>query len=224
MRQLVRFSKYFLGILFVPLVLYFAIVLIGAAIPVNSNPETINPDIKIYLISNGVHVDIAVPVKTDIIDWTEVVHPRHTLLPATNSSYVSFGWGDLLFYQNTPEWKDLTFKTAFQALFLKTPSAIHARFHDGIPKNEKIKPLTIDSLQYRRLSEYISNTFIYDKGGKSQPVKGLHYGGQDAFYKAKGSLNLFNTCNTWVNKALKHSGLKACLWTPFEEGIFFRYP
>ncbi|MFO7721348.1 MAG: DUF2459 domain-containing protein, partial [Gillisia sp.] len=32
------------------------------------------------------------------------------------------------------------------------------------------------------------------------------------------------TCNTWVNEALKHSGLKACLWTPIEEGIFLRYP
>ncbi len=224
MRHLGRFLKFLLGILIVPLLLYFAFVVIGAAIPVNSNPETIDPDINIYLISNGVHVDIAVPVKSKIIDWTEIVNPQHTLMKPTNGSYISFGWGDLQFYENTPEWKDLTFKTAFKALFLKTPSAIHTRFHGGIPKNERIKALMIDSLQYRRLSEYIQNTFIYDDEGNSEPVEGLHYSGRDVFYKAKGSLHVFNTCNTWVNEALKHSGLKACLWTPFEEGIFLRYP
>lgn len=224
MRRVVRFLKLVLGILLVSLMLYLALAVIGAAIPVNSNPETINPDIQIYLISNGVHIDIAVPVKTEILDWTETVKPQHTLLNPENSSYVSFGWGDLEFYKNTPEWKDLTFKTAFNALFLKTPSAIHTRFHNGIPDNEKIKPVLIDSIQYRRLSEYIQNTFLYDNQGNSLPVKGLHYSGQDAFYRTKGSLHLFNTCNTWVNRALKHSGLKACLWTPFEEGIFLRYP
>lgn len=225
MRQAIRFLKFFLlGILGIPLLLYFALVVIGAVIPVNSNPETINPNIAIYLISNGVHVDIAVPVKTEIIDWTEIVQPKHTLHKPTNSSYVSFGWGDLLFYQNTPQWEDLTFKTAFKSLFLKMPSAIHTRFHQGIPKNERIKSLMIDSLQYRLLSGYIQNAFIYDEKGNSQPVENLHYSGQDAFYKARGSLNLFYTCNTWVNGALKHSGLRACLWTPFEEGIFLRYP
>lgn len=224
MRQLVRFLQYLLGIIIVSLLLYFVLVLIGAAIPVNSNPETIDPDIKIYLISNGVHVDIAVPLKSEIINWTEIVKPQHSLSASTNSKYVSFGWGDLLFYKNTPEWKDLTFKTAFQALFLKTPSALHARFHEGKPNNERIKTLMIDSSQYRLLSEYISNTFMYDNEGNSQHVEGLHYSRRDAFYKARGSLNLFNTCNTWVNNALKHSGLKACLWTPVEQGIFLRYP
>ncbi|MFO7719906.1 MAG: TIGR02117 family protein [Gillisia sp.] len=224
MKHAGRFLKFLLGILGISLLLYLVLVVIGAAIPMNSNPETINPDIKIYLISNGVHVDIAVPLKTKIIDWTETVTPQHTLLKPKNSSYVSFGWGDLLFYENTPEWKDLTFKIAFKALFLKTPSAIHTRFHDGIPKNERIKSVMIDSLQYRLLSEYIQNTFIYDDQGETQHVEDLHYSGKDAFYKARGSLNLFNTCNTWVNEALKHSGLKACLWTPIEEGIFLRYP
>lgn len=82
----------------------------------------------------------------------------------------------------------------------------------------------IDNLQYRLLSRYIQNAFIYDDKGNSQPVEDLHYSPQDAFYKAEGSLNLFYTCNIWVNGALKNSGLRACLWTPFEEGVFLSYP
>jgi hypothetical protein len=49
------------------------------------------------------------------------------------------------------------------------------------------------------------------------------YGDNDAFYEAIGSYNLFKTCNTWTNNALKSCGQKACFWTPFESGIFYQY-
>jgi len=35
------------------------------------------------------------------------------IMPRTK--YVSFGWGDKEFYINTLEWKDITFKIAFEA-------------------------------------------------------------------------------------------------------------
>jgi hypothetical protein len=38
-----------------------------------------------------------------------------------------------------------------------------------------------------------------------------------------GSYNLFHTCNTWTNDALKAGGQKACWWTPFDAGIFRQY-
>ena len=45
----------------------------------------------------------------------------------------------------------------------------------------------------------------------------------NAFYEAKGSYSLFTTCNTWANSALKSCGQKACIWTPFDTGIFALY-
>ncbi|WP_432264675.1 DUF2459 domain-containing protein [Autumnicola psychrophila] len=57
-----------------------------------------------------------------------------------------------------------------------------------------------------------------------RPVPNLHYNSRDAFYYAKGSLNPFKTCNTWINSGLKNSKMKACLWTPFTQGIFYHYP
>ncbi|MCX6352889.1 MAG: DUF2459 domain-containing protein, partial [Bacteroidetes bacterium] len=35
--------------------------------------------------------------------------------------------------------------------------------------------------------------------------------------------SLFYTCNTFTNQALKAGGLKACLWPPFDKGIFKKY-
>ncbi len=35
---------------------------------------------------------------------------------------------------------------------------------------------------------------------------------------------MFSTCNEWVNKGLKATGLKSCLWTPFDTGLFLLFP
>jgi hypothetical protein len=53
---------------------------------------------------------------------------------------------------------------------------------------------------------------------------GTHsYGKHAAFYEAKGSYNLFYTCNTWANQALKAANQKAALWTVLDKGIFYHY-
>lgn len=224
MRGLKTFLKVLAGIIFIPPMIYMVMVLVGAAIPVNNTDITHNPDLKIYLVSNGMHTDIVVPARTAIIDWTQIVKPEHTLSKQENYNYVSFGWGDLGFYANTPRWEDLTLDTGFKALFLKSPSAVHATFLPAVIENEDTKTLYIENEQYRMLAEYIKNTFEYDEeNNASQPVPGLHYSHDDAFYRARGSLHLFNTCNTWVNNGLKEAGLRACLWTPFVEGIFYQY-
>lgn len=214
-----------LGIIFIPPLIYMVLVLIGGIIPVNPRPDKTEPDFKIFLKSNGVHTDIVVPVETYVYDWTGLVKPEHTRSLQENITYVGFGWGDLGFYANTPQWEDLTLKTAFRALFLNTPAAVHVTFHKEIIEDDDTKTLYIDREQYIKLVEYIKGTFEFDETGEHlYQVKGLHYSHNDVFYRARGSLHLFYTCNTWVNDGLKEAGLRACLWTPFVEGIFFHYP
>ena len=50
------------------------------------------------------------------------------------------------------------------------------------------------------------------------------YGENDAFYEAVGSYNLFYTCNTWTNNALKAMHTDAALWTITEQGLFHHHP
>lgn len=219
-----KILKVILGIIFIPPILYMILVLIGAIIPVNTDPENQGKHIKIYLVSNGMHTDIVVPVRTEFMDWTSIVKPEHTIGLKKSSRYISFGWGDMGFYQDTPQWEDLTLDTGFKALFLRTPSAVHATFLDRVIEGEDTRTIYIDNLQYKKLASYIAETFEYNAAGNSQPVPGLHYTQDDVFYKARGSLHLFKTCNTWVNTGLKKAGMKACLWTPFVEGVFLRYP
>src|SRR5680860_1356541 len=116
--------------------LYFVAAFIGSVVPVNRNAEEGNKGIEIFILNNGVHTDIAVPIETETINWTNVVKFEHTIIPQEKAAYIAFGWGDLGFYETTPQWDDLTPKTAFSAMFLETPAALYVRFYSLIIENE----------------------------------------------------------------------------------------
>ena len=204
------------------LLLYFVAALILSAIPVNTNRQP-GGDITIYLRTNGVHTDYIFPVENEIMDWEKIIDSSYTLSKRGNYEYISFGWGDLEFYRNTPEWNDLTFPTAMQAVFLPTPSAMHIEF-EPVPRfDQPTVPIKITHNEYRTLVEYVQWSFQKDFSGNVKPVPDLHYNQNDAFFYAKRSLNSFYTCNTWINNGLKEAGLPACLWTPFDDAIFYKY-
>ena len=83
-------------------------------------------------------------------------------------------------------------------------------------------PVYLSKLQYKQLSEYILNSFMIKDHVLPQPLE-LHYNEDDTFYPARRSVHLFYNANTWVNNGLKKANLPACLWTPFDEGIFNKY-
>ena len=93
--------------------MYMILSLIFSIIPVNRDVES-NNEIDIYIISNGVHLDIVMPLKNEIKDWTTEIWIDNSIVQSAN--YISFGLGDKGFYLNTPEWSDLTLKTTINAL------------------------------------------------------------------------------------------------------------
>ncbi len=214
--------KYILILFFLPPLFYGMASLIGALIPVNNNRSDKKVEISIYLQQFGSHTDIVLPYKNEVQNWGNIVNPSHTKLGNLRTKYLSFGWGDLAFYRNTPTWNDLTLNTAFTALFTKSPAAIHVKFSENLPQAEKSVQINLNKNQYKKLCAYIENDFKTDKKGKLQQITDLFYTQTDAFYKACGSLSLFKTCNTWVNSGLKHTGVKTCLWTAFPQGIFYQ--
>ena len=204
------------------MLLYFVAALIGSVIPVNTD-ETKKGKITIYLRTNGVHTDFIFPVKSEVVDWNKIIHPEVILSKSTNFSHISFGWGDLKFYRETQEWEDLRFPVAFQAVFLENPSAMHVTYEAAIRFDQPAISLNITKEQYRRLIAYVLDQFEKDPAGNLKPIEDLQYNRHDAFFHGKGSLHFFYTCNTWVNAGLKAAGLRACLWTPFDDGIFYQY-
>jgi len=181
-------------------------------------------DVTIFIKTNGVHTDIVVPVKNDQFDWSQDIKFENTVSKDSIEKYVAFGWGDKGFYLETPTWGDLTFTTAFKAAFALGTAAIHATFYKEMKEADDCVRINISKAQYQRLIEFISKSFKRNESGKVIyiPTNAM-YGKDDAFYDAGGSYSLLHTCNTWSNNALKKCGQKACLWTPFDKGIFYQY-
>lgn len=183
-------------------------------------------EVTIYIKTNGVHTDLVMPLRHVSEDWTKEFRFRNTHLKDTVSvNWLALGWGDKGFYLETPQWSDLKFSTAFKAAFALSTTAIHATFYNVMAETKSCRRIDISNRQYRRLIDYINNSLQHDGAGHVIPiVTNANYGEADAFYEAKGSYSMFHTCNTWANSGLKACGQRACLWTPFDTGIFLKYP
>ncbi|MCE3295583.1 MAG: urease-associated protein [Crocinitomicaceae bacterium] len=181
--------------------------------------------VTVYILSNGVHTDIVVPVKTSLIDWSKYVLPENTRKKGSNFSYLAFGWGDKGFYLDTPSWGELKTSTAFNAAFGLSTTAIHTTYYEEMNENrENCIRLKLTKKQYRRLVFYILSSLQHDQNGglRHIPTDAV-YGDNDSFYEARGTYSLFQTCNSWANGALKSCGQEAALWTAFQGGIFCHY-
>lgn len=218
-RSILWLTKWFIGAIFI----YLIAAIILSCVAYNRKVIPPSSGVDIYIISNGVHTDIVLPVINEYKDWSKFVKPGDTRSGNTYVSNVAFGWGDKGFFLHTKAWADLKFKTAFNALFYLSSSAMHVTYYRSIMESESCRKVCIDKEAYLKLVEYIDKSFEHDGLGNPLQIKGASYFDNDSFYEAKGKYGLFNTCNTWANAGLKDAGLKACLWTPFDKGIFYHY-
>jgi uncharacterized protein (TIGR02117 family) len=212
-----------LGILIL-LILYLLFAYVLSHISVNTVQKRKDKSIDVYILSNGVHTDLVLPVKNKTIDWRLFVPPSNTKNKDTTANMISFGWGDKGFYLNTPTWADLKFSTAFNAMFALSSSAIHTTYYHDLTWSDKKKKIQITQKEYDNLVKFIKGSFKTTKSKKFDfiPTE-LVYGESDAFYEAKGKYSLFQTCNSWANEGLKKAGQKAALWTALDDGIFRNY-
>ncbi|WP_229251140.1 TIGR02117 family protein [Emticicia sp. BO119] len=215
------------GLVILTLVCLIGVYLLSAyvlsRISVDRESQT-QSDVPVYILTNGVHTDLVVPIKNEQIDWSQEVKFVNTTGKDSLFEYVAFGWGDKGFYLETPTWADLKASTAFKAAFALSTSAIHATFYKSMREGADCVKINISKEQYSRLIKYIQESFTTDSQGHLMYIQtNANYGKEDAFYEAKGSYHIFHTCNTWANNGLKSCGQKASLWTPFDTGIFYQY-
>ncbi|MDZ7623541.1 MAG: DUF2459 domain-containing protein [Ignavibacteriaceae bacterium] len=124
-----------------------------------------------------------------------------------DTELIDIGWGDEAFYQHP----DFDWDLAYHALFHATPSTLRV---EGInitkqqyfDISEIVVELKINNEQLKILLKYISETIWRDEN-KNYEILSTQYLNRVYFFKANGSYHLFNTCNTWLARGLKQSGL-----------------
>lgn len=219
-RQLLILVGFLLGVVF----LYVILALLLPLIPINAKKTTDPKVVELYILTNGVHTDLVLPVRTSQIDWSQKLPFKNTRGQKTDFRYIAFGWGDKGFYLDTPTWSQLKFSTAFKAAFWLSDSAMHCTYYKQMKEGNDCKKMMLTEQQYQDLIQFIDSRFDKDAAGHYILVPTIAvYGDDDAFYDAKGSYNFTYTCNTWANDGLKVAGQKAALWTATDFGIFRHY-
>ena len=219
-RFLRRLGKTLAALLAVRLAYLLAAIILGSIVLAPDRHG--RRDIILYLLDNGVHTDLALPLANDTYDWTTFIRPEDARDAAFAPAYVAFGWGDRAFYLETPHWRDLKATTAWNAISGQGATIIHVTFLPPLRATAHSIAIPVSRDEYRALVASIRDSFRLGDDGRAIAI-GRAYGDNDAFYEARGSYSLFTTCNTWTNARLKAAGLTHVLWTPFSGSLMRAY-
>jgi uncharacterized protein (TIGR02117 family) len=180
-----------------------AIVLAGAcATPVAdlARPPGDEPTVSVWVLDHGWHTALVVRrADVDRALWPEVDD-----FPA--ATFIEIAWGDREFYMATPPTAWMAVRAALFAggsvlhvVGLDAPIATH------FPRSEIVE-LRVSRRGFQALTRFVSEE--HERDARGQPVRlqrGLY--GPSWFYAGRSRYSLFNTCNTWVARALQTAGL-----------------
>ena len=200
--------------------LYLLAALIGSLIPVNRGWTEPPRGATVYLADNGIHVDIVMPVKAQGLDWGKLIPPADMAAPDAGAGWIAFGSGEERVYLETPTWWDITPRTIWSAL-TGGKRVMHVEYVSS--PLYAVRKIRLRPEEYRRLWAAIRADFALDRRGRVQRIDHPGYGPSDAFYRAVGRESAVRTCNTWVSNWLRLAGVKTSLWSPFAQGLVWRY-
>lgn len=200
--------------------LYLVLALVGSLVPVNHAWTEPDEGITIYLADNGIHADLVLPVRAAGLDWEQYLSRRDVAGAPPGADWISFGAGERRVYLDTPTWWDLTPRTVWAALTGGT-RVMHVSWVSDPAYSARA--IRLRPHEYRRLWAAIRAEFDRDSNGLPRLIDHPGYDTTDAFYDGLGKASAINTCNTWAADRLRIAGVKTSLWSPFVDGLVWRY-
>jgi len=231
--RVLRFVGFCVAALGIIVLTYLAVALLFLLFPANGDfkpllessqaESQVEAGVRIYVMDNGVHTDLVLPVASTTLDWSAVFPKNQFAQVAKTADLIAFGWGDAEFYLHTPNWSDLKFTTAIRALVGANPTLLHVEYLETEQLPDQVFALDLSASQYRALSDYILASMPRSTNSWHMAVAG-GYGESDAFFNANGTYSVVQTCNTWTGAALAHAGVKVSRWTPFPALVTWYLP
>lgn len=179
--------------------------------------------LKVYVSGDVMHTNLIVPVSSAGFDWHNYLDlDKVGNQPADNYRYLQFGWGDRIFYMETPSWAEMNYSSALRALLLQNPSAMFVKGHPTVPRypGETLKCLSLSQADYLALMKYIEASFQADPQGRKVRL-GNGQDGESGFYAANGKYSMFKTCNSWTAEALRAANVNTPLWGGLAPAVLF---
>ena len=197
--------------------LYLMAALVGSLVPVNRGWTEPGEGVTIYLADNGIHADLVLPVRAAGLDWEAVLSRSDVTAAPPGAQWIAFGAGERQVYLETPTWWDLTLPTALRAL-TSGERVMHVQW--VADPTYGARQIRLRPEEYRRLWASVRSEF---RDGRAQLIPHKGYGNSDAFYLGYGKASAIQTCNQWVADRLRVAGVETSLWTPFVNGLVWRY-
>jgi len=156
--------------------------------------------ITIAIVDHGWHTAIAVRrADVDRARWPDVDD-------FPTATFVEVAWGDRDFYMasSASAW------LAIKAALFGHGSVLHVVGFD-MPAatyfaGSEVIELRLSRRGFDAMTRFVSGEYERDAGGRPRRLqRGLY--GTSWFYAARTRYHLFNTCNTWVARALREAGL-----------------
>ena len=204
-----------------PPLLYLFAALIGSLVPVNRGWSEPGAGTTIYLASNGIHVDIIMPVRAEGLDWASLIPTSDFAAPPPQARWIAFGSGEQRVYLETPRWRDITARTIWSGL-TGGKRVMHVEY--VADPYYSVRAIRLRPEEYRRLWAAIRSDFALNGDGQPMRIDHPGYGPGDAFYRATGKASALRTCNSWAADKFRLAGVKTSLWPPFAQGLLWRYP
>ncbi len=187
---------------------------IGSTIPRNSHWSEPEQGIEIFVGTNGVHTEIAMPVANEVIDWRGRFALGDIEAPARPYTHVAVSFGEEQFFLETPTWADLDPLTGLGALG-GGDVLVHVAWYVRPAPSDDFRPMRVTHAEYEALAARIVAQLAPEPTRQTYPGYGVH----DAFYSGTGSYHLGRTCNQWTSDTLAAAGIRTGWWTPFAGGV-----
>lgn len=172
----------------------------------------------IFVLSNGFHSDIAVPINDPRTLAKLPVRAADLPGELVGAQYLIIGWGSQTAYTSLLALSDLSARIIVKALLFDR-SVMHVLPLGGEPYGDRVYRLELDADQYDRLLGFMANTFSLNQQGDAELLDGITQGFGDVFYRARPRFSAFYGCNAWTGNALREAGVSVGRWTPFAQSI-----
>ncbi|WP_165370541.1 DUF2459 domain-containing protein [Hymenobacter persicinus] len=188
----------------------------GALVPVHRRFRSVPEGIPVFVVSNGFHTDIVVPLREPVtgVAWLPRLRPAADSGRFAAYQYVAFGWGSEQFFLASGGGRQPGPGTVARAL-LPGPTLLHVDFYRAAPRpGPRVVALRLAPAQYRTLTNELVRSFQSDSTQAGAPRSTTGYSGEDFFFRATGRYHALRTCNDWTCRTLRRSGVRTPLKSP----------
>ena len=189
--------------------------LISTCIPVNRAFRNTPTGVPVYVVSNGFHTDLLLPLQQSTvgINWLAFLNNPAWVRQFADYQYVAFGWGNANFYLAYRGGHRPGLGKTMRAL-LPASTVMHVDFYRRPPHpGRHVAALHLSEIQYQQLATYIQASFARDSSGQLRPYPGIGMTAEDFFFAGIGHYSTLRTCNSWTNTGLRQAGIRAA-WHP----------